>query len=271
MSAAAAGKKNNGWFFEALAGARRRVLFLDYDGTVAPFSSDRSSARPYASVPPMLRQIMTTCSTRLIIVSGRSAREIPRLMPIHPGPEIWGSHGVERLYSDGRYEEREVTDEALQALADAEFGLDEASLGPYIEVKLAAIAVHWRGLDAASVVKIRLRAYRVLEPFTLRADLVLREFDEGVELRLRSANKGDALRTFLSDLSATVPVAYVGDDVDDERAFQTLNGRGLTVLVRPEPRFTSAQVVLRPPEELIAFLKDWIQACGGTACADANA
>jgi trehalose-phosphatase len=265
MSETAAGRENDRSFFDALAAARMRVLFLDYDGTVAPFKSDRSYARPSAGVPPLLRQVMTTCSTRLIIVSGRSAREIPRLMAIHPMPEIWGSHGVERLYSDGRYEERNVAEEALQALADAEFSLDEASLGPHVEVKLAAIAVHWRGLDAADVVKIRSRAHRVLEPLTLEADLVLSEFDEGVELRLRSANKGEALRVFLTELQEGIPVAYVGDDVDDEHAFQVLNGRGLTVLVRPKPRFTAAQVVLRPPDELIGFLKQWIRACEGTA------
>jgi trehalose 6-phosphate phosphatase len=51
--------------------------------------------------------------------------------------------------------------------------------------------------------------------------------------------------------------------VDDEGAFRVLNGRGLTVLVRPKSRFTAAQMWLRPPAELVGFLSDWKTTCGG--------
>jgi len=261
MVAGAMYKKDPSSFFKTLSTARNRVLLVDYDGTAAPFSADRSRARPYPAVTPLLHQIHTACATRLIVVSGRSAREIPRLLGIHPTPEIWGSHGVERLYSNGSYEERNVADEALQALAEAELRLDEASLGPHIEVKLAAIAVHWRGLDAPAVLKIRRRAYRVLEPMTLKGELTLAEFDEGVELRLRSANKSTTLLALLQELAAEIPVAYLGDDVDDEDAFGVLNGRGLTALIKATTRFTAAQITLRPPDELIGFLEEWIRFC----------
>src|SRR3989449_7034044 len=200
-------------FLQSLSSAEQRVLMLDYDGTVAPFSRDRRKASPYAAVPELLAEIMGRCGTRLIIVSGRSARDIPRLLGIQPPPEIWGSHGVERLYSDGRYEEIDVNDDALQALGEAEVRLDEQCLGPHIEVKLAAVAVHWRGLDSSETLKVRSRAYQTLKPMTSRADLTLAEFDEGVELRLRSANKGEAVRPFLRDINPMTPVAYLCDDV----------------------------------------------------------
>ena len=254
---------DHGWFFRALSTAKQRVLMLDYDGTVAPFSRDRRCASPYPTVPELLTEIMTTCSTRLIIVSGRSARDVPRLLRIHPPPEVWGSHGVERLYPDGRYEEMEVSDDAVQALGEAEVRLDEQCLGPQIEIKLAGVAVHWRGLESSEALKVRSRAYQILEPMTSRAALTLAEFDGGVELRLRSANKGEAVRNFLRDLDSATPIAYVGDDVDDEDAFRVLNGRGLTVLVKPKSRFTAAQMWLRPPTELVGFLIDWKLTCGG--------
>jgi trehalose 6-phosphate phosphatase len=263
MRTTAVERPDHGWFFQKLSAAKRRILMLDYDGTVAPFSHDRRRAAPYPTVPELLSEIMETCGTRLIIVSGRSARDIPRLLRIHPPPEIWGSHGVERLYPDGRYEEMNVNDAAVQALAEAEIRLDEECLGPHIEVKLAALAVHWRGLDSSNAPKVRSRAYRTLEPMVSRADLTLAEFDGGVELRLRAANKGDAVRDFLRDLDSGIPVAYLGDDVDDEGAFRVLNGRGLTVLVRPKSRFTAAQMWLRPPAELLGFLIDWKSTCGG--------
>jgi trehalose 6-phosphate phosphatase len=254
---------DSGRFFGALAAAHQRVLMLDYDGTMAPFTRDRRRASPYSSVPELLSQIMMTCATRLIIVSGRSAREVPRLLGIQPLPEIWGSHGVERLYPDGHYEELDISDDALQALGEAEVQLDSQCLGPHLEIKLAGVAVHWRDLKPSDALKVRTRAYQTLEPMTSRADLMLAEFDGGVELRLRSANKGAAVRNFLKELNPAIPIAYLGDDVDDENAFRVVNGRGLTVLVRPKSRFTAAQVWLRPPDELVGFLIDWKLTCGG--------
>ena len=58
-------------------------------------------------------------------------------------------------------------------------------------------------------------------------------------------------------------MAYLGDDLTDEAAFRAVNDAGLSslsVLVRQEWRETSAEVWLRPPEELKGFLKRWIKA-----------
>lgn len=263
MSRATIENKDHISFFNQVSTAKRRVLLLDYDGTVAPFSADRRQALPYPSIPELLRQIMLSCSTRLIVVSGRAAHEIPPLLGLNPAPEIWGAHGVERIHADGRHEQIEGTDEALQALAQAEAQLDREGLADCLEVKLAAVAVHWRGFTPSKVLTTRTKAYRILEPLASQPDLVLAEFEEGVEIRLRAANKGNVLRTLLSELDGSVPVAYLGDDSTDEDAFHVLNGRGLTVLVRQRHRFTAAQMWLRPPAELVQFLKDWIRLCRG--------
>ena len=116
MSRATIENKGQISFFNTVAAAKARVLLLDYDGTVAPFSADRRRAFPYPDIPKLLRQIMTSCSTRLIVISGRAAHEIPALLGLNPAPEIWGTHGVERMHADGRYEEIEATNAALQAL-----------------------------------------------------------------------------------------------------------------------------------------------------------
>jgi trehalose-phosphatase len=248
-------------FLEAVAAAKSRILFVDYDGTVAPFSANRHHAFPYEGVPDLLRRIRTTCNTRLIVISGRSAREVGPLLGISPALEIWGTYGIERLHPSGRYEQADVAEEALKVLEESEEALERADLGERIEVKLAAVAVHWRGMAPSEIIEIRSAAHRVLAPFASRSGLLLAEFDEGVEIRLRMANKGDSLQNLLSELPGNVPVAYLGDDYTDEDAFRVLNGRGLTVLVQPKPRFTAAQLWLRPPDDVLVFLTDWIRAC----------
>jgi trehalose 6-phosphate phosphatase len=55
----------------------------------------------------------------------------------------------------------------------------------------------------------------------------------------------------------------LGDDLTDEDAFQVLEGRGLSILVRAAYRETIARAWLRPPQELIAFLEQWRSDVGG--------
>jgi trehalose-6-phosphatase len=59
-----------------------------------------------------------------------------------------------------------------------------------------------------------------------------------------------------------VPIAFLGDDLTDEDAFQVLRGRGLTILVRADHRETMAEAWLKPPAELIDFLERWRNVCG---------
>jgi trehalose-phosphatase len=265
VSRTAVVRKDQNSFFRKAAAAKDRILIVDYDGTLAPFNANRRRATPYPEIPDCLRHIMTSCGTRVIVISGRAADEVLFLLNLNPAPEIWGTNGIERINTVGRYEEIRLNDDSLETLARAETQLERVGLRDYIEVKLAAVAVHWRGLRAAEVLDIRTKAYRILEPLAVAPDLVLNEFEEGVEIRLSSANKGDAIRNLLSDLDPDVPVAYLGDDATDEDAFRLLNGRGLTVLVGPKYRFTAAQIWLKPPDELLDFLASWIAACGASS------
>jgi trehalose-phosphatase len=244
-----------------VAAANERVLIVDYDGTIAPFSAHRLRSFPYPGVPDLLHQIMTNCRTRLIIASGRAAHEVIPLLGMIPPPEIWGTHGAERVYADGRYEELEVTPDALEVLLQSETRLEREGLGHLLEVKLAGVAVHWRGLKPAELLQVRTKAYKTLEPLAGKSGFVLAEFDEGIEIRLRAANKGAAVHSLLSELPSDVPVAYLGDDVTDEDAFRALNDRGLTILINAKARFTAAQLSLKPPDELIEFFNAWVKAC----------
>lgn len=263
MSAATVAQPIRSSFFGQLSQAAHRLLLLDYDGTIAPFTVNRRSAVPYPSVAELLDCIMTTCRTRVVLISGRSAREIPPLLGIHPHPEIWGMHGFERLATNGEFDTALISDTAVQTIDRAAAWLDHEGLTPFIELKTAGVAVHWRGLDPIATEEVRTKAYRVLAPLACQSNLLLTEFDGGLEMRCRACTKDHAVRALLCEVEPETPVAYLGDDVTDEDAFAALNDRGLTVLVRSTPRPSAAQLWLRPPEELLQFLCDWVRASGG--------
>jgi trehalose-phosphatase len=250
-----------GPFLEQLRTAPARVLLLDYDGTLAPFCADRSRAFPYPEVPPLILRIMRG-GTRVVLISGRPVQEILQLSGIRPQPEVWGSHGLERLTADGHYEVSSVPAHKDYLLA-AEAMLRDAGLENQIETKPGGVAVHWRGLDSAKAEKIAREVRSLWKPLLERAPLRVLEFDGGLEIRVAGPGKGDAVRAILRECIPGAAVAYLGDDQTDEDAFHALKGNGLTALVRPQSRPTAADIWLQPPHELLQFLQEWLRASGG--------
>jgi trehalose-phosphatase len=250
-------------FFKAVATAPKSALLLDYDGTLAPFSVDRQRAVPYPGITDLLQQIVDAGRTRLVIVTGRDAHEIAPFLQLHPAPEVWGAHGLQRLRPDGTCEMRPVPDFVAQVLDDARRWLDYQGFHEIAEVKPGSIAVHWRGLEDAEAEELRGKILVGWFPIADRAALTLVEFDGGLEMRMPDLDKGDAVRTILRELGPDVPTAYLGDDATDERAFRALGSNGLSILVRPRRRRSAAQWWLKPPEELFEFLSRWL-ACTET-------
>jgi trehalose 6-phosphate synthase/trehalose 6-phosphate phosphatase len=68
------------------------------------------------------------------------------------------------------------------------------------------------------------------------------------------------VRRLLAESGPDAAVFYLGDDATDEDAFAVLKNRGISVLVRPEPRPSRADWHLVPPAELLAFLDRLIAA-----------
>lgn len=248
-------------FFDQVRRTSKRALMLDYDGTLAPFTPDRTRAFPYKEIPALVSHIMR-CHTRVVLISGRAATELLFLSGIHPHPEIWGSHGSERLLTDGTYESDAPAPRQRAGLELANKLLVAAGLEPRMESKPVGIAVHWRGLSSSEKKTVETKVQKVSAQLISEYGLQLLPFDGGLEVRVPGKTKGDAVSAILSESGKGVAAAYLGDDQTDENAFRAIKGRGLGVLVRPEPRPTLADVWLRPPEELASFLRHWLAACG---------
>jgi trehalose-phosphatase len=208
-----------------------------------------------------LQEILGVGNTRVVIISGRDVTETVPLLSIKPHPEVWGLHGLQRLKADGSVELCELDDSTVEALAAAEVWLRSQNLLDAAELKTGSIAVHWRGLPEAEAQAVRDRVLLGWRRIAKQFGSSLMDFDGGVEIRSPRVNKGTAVRTILSEMDAEVPAAYLGDDSTDEDAFGAMDGRGLSILTRPEWRPTAAQIWLRPPDELLELLSEWLRAC----------
>ena len=98
-------------FFQHLETAPASALLLDYDGTLAPFHVNRLQAFPYPGVVALLEKIVGAQKTKVVIISGRPIVELRTLLSPVDFVEMWGSHGIERLSSDGSYGCAEINQE----------------------------------------------------------------------------------------------------------------------------------------------------------------
>lgn len=245
-------------YVRGIAQAPERVLLLDYDGTLAPFRVRPELATPYPEVRKALNAIVRAGGTRVILISARRAAELPPLVPLRPRPEIWGMHGWERLAPDGTLLAARPDEEARAALDEA-VALVAPGLraGSRIERRPASVALHWRGVPAIFVAKLKAAASAAWKALAHERNLEFVPFDGGLELRVAGWNKRNAVSALLEDMPPGAAVAYLGDDPSDEDVFETVKARGIAVLVRQQFRQTNADVWLRPPRELLAFLRLW--------------
>jgi trehalose-phosphatase len=255
-------------FFSTFSEKLPPLLLLDYDGTLAPFRVDRSKARPWTGVREAIARIQKQGKTRMVVITGRPAKEIAPLLRgnpplIDPPLEVWGLHGAERLYPDGKRELEQAPPDTQRKLDELREHLRHNNLGGLFEDKPNAAVMHWRGASPRTAKFIEVRTRELFEPLSHLEGLTLLEFEGGLELRV-GRNKGGAVKALVAEVPPGTPACYLGDDLTDEAAFIAINevstGPHLSVLMRGEPRETAADLWLRPPSELRAFLKKWFKA-----------
>lgn len=252
-------------WWRKLGHARTSVLVLDYNGTLAPFVRERMEAQPYVGVSERLISLARMRWIRLAIVSGRPAKEVFGLLLHGLNLEIWGSHGRERLRSNGDYETHPLNLAQSRYLDEFENLIRSEGFAFVLERKLGSLALHTRGLhlaDANRIYKLADIHYQSITLADYSAGLEWLPFNGGIEIRGSGRTREDAVTSILAEFPFDVPVAYLGDDQTDEDAFRMLQDRqnAASVLVRSQPKETAAKWRIIPPQELLAFLDRYLEA-----------
>lgn len=206
------------------------ALLLDFDGTLVPTAPLPDAVAVSDDLRALVAAACERLEGRLAIVSGRSLDQLDALW----GRSLWpmtvaASHGLE-LRHDGR---RRAPPEArifgrLARDTEARFG---ARHGIVIELKSFGLGIHYRLAP-----RLRETVRDWAEECAAEHELVIQEGDKVFELRLRGADKGDAVRAImrLAPFAGSRPL-YIGDDFTDIAAIaaaRELGGEGLAVGTR---------------------------------------
>jgi len=197
-----------------------------------------------------------------MVITGRPAAEINPMLQLPEPVEVWGLHGAERLFADGRHELQEAPEEARAKLEDLRQQLRQDAFGGLFEDKPNAVVIHWRGHTPRQAKHIEQKTRALFEAAAQVSGLSLLDFEAGVELRA-GRDKGGAVEAIVEQAEPDSPVTYLGDDHTDESAFCAINrtpNPHLSVLMRREWRESAAEIWLQPPDQLRWFLRQWEKA-----------
>ncbi|KAJ7558193.1 hypothetical protein O6H91_04G027700 [Diphasiastrum complanatum] len=266
-----------------VAKGKQIVLFLDYDGTLAPIVEDPDEAYMSDAMRAAVKKVATLIPTA--IISGRRSDKVYEFVQL---PELFyaGSHGMDivgpadgftGLEADGLRSRDEKRKEAVCYQPASEFlpminevykALEEHAkniLGAKVEHNKFCATVHFRRVEEENWQLLAQEVQRVVKRYP---NLCVTQGRKVLEIRPSIQwDKGKAVNYFLQTLDLgncnnILPV-YIGDDRTDEDAFHVVNQKhnGYSILVSSAPKATSATYSLNNPSEVMEFLLRLVKRC----------
>jgi trehalose 6-phosphate phosphatase len=237
-----------------LAAARKLLVALDFDGTLAPLVEDPTASRMTPAAAAALARLARIERVQLALVSGRPAGALAELAQPPEDSLLVGSHGAERgrmaggvavlepvVLSPGRMERLRQVSAALTELASG-------AEGAWVEPKPFAAVFHTRPMpDRALAAGLEAEAARLGK--ALGAHIMTGKMV--VEASVLPVGKAAALARLKKAADAD-RLVFAGDDTTDELALRTIRPPDLGVKVGPGP--TAAELRLPDPEGVAAFL-----------------
>ena len=227
----------------------RPLLFLDYDGTLAPIVDDPADAGPHPAVPGLLARLHARHP--VVLVTGRHLADVAALFGDAPPVRAVGLHGTQTGTLGGDLHHL-LSADAERALADLRARVPDGD-GVIVEDKGAAFAVHYRHAPDEGAALERLRAWAADVPDVLTPIWGKKV----VELRPAATSKGTAVRIIAAEHPDRTPV-YLGDDVTDEDAFAVLGEIEGAVSVKVGDGETAAHYRLPDVDTVVAYLEGFL-------------
>ena len=211
--------------------ANKRLLLLDYDGTLVPFAADYNDSAAPKGLLQTLRKLAADPANTLIIVSGRSADDLDSRfgsLPVY----LVAEHGaMTKAAGSTRW----------QTLARAESRWKKqllpimrkyASVTPMarVEEKPHSLVWHYRQSPPYYAQKNVVILKRTLKPILKSFGLALFQGSKILEVKDPTINKGMAIKKWLT--KDTPFILTIGDDYTDEDMFTTVPVSSYTIKVR---------------------------------------
>ena len=241
--------------------AERRLLVLDYDGTLMDFNKDPQAVIPDEALKSLVAALAEDPANRVVLNSGRDRETLGRWLG-HLDVDMATEHGVWIRQNKEWRVAPGLADDWKPKVREVLENLVERTPGSFVEEKDYSLAWHYRSIDRELGEK-RVREFRdVLRYLTGSLDLQVLEGNKVVEIKNAGVNKGKAMANWLTDQHYGFALA-IGDDHTDEDTFAAMPSDAYTIKVGGDN--TSAEWQIKGVKEVRQLLEQLAAVSAQTA------
>lgn len=208
----------------------KRLLLLDYDGTLVPFQQQTKDAKPDDQLLHILESLSADPHNHVVIVSGRDYETLEGWLG-HLPIDFIAEHGAwYKEHGKPWKNRRDLNVDWKKEIENVLTVYVNRTPGAYIEEKSYSLAWHYRNAQAGLG---ELRAHELTDDirhFVADRGLQILEGDKVLEIKNLNVNKGRASKRWLErDLYDFIMA--IGDDYTDEDMFKAMPQDAITIKV----------------------------------------
>jgi trehalose 6-phosphate synthase/phosphatase len=221
-------------FLDAYRNARRRMMFLDYDGTLVPYAKRPERATPPRQLDSLLRRIVEEERSCVMLISGRQRADLERWFGTVPGLWLAAEHGaLLRLPEAVDWQplrpdfSRDVIDQVLPVLQH----FVDRTPGSFVEQKEYSIVWHYRMSEPQFADWLANELVAMLEELLAETELRAFRGRKIIEVKPLWVHKGAVVERLSEYCGPADFIFGIGDDRTDEDLFRVLDADAWTVRV----------------------------------------
>ena len=244
---------------EAYRSTNRRLLLLDYDGTMVPFAARPEEAAPDEELLTLLVRLVKDKKNTVVIISGRDLETLQDWLG-EIGADLVAEHGAQiRRPGDTKWT-RQTTEAPdgwkgeLRPLL--ELYVDRTP-GSMLEEKTASMAWHYRRAEPDLGDLRAKQLMENLEGVIANTPLVIMQGSKVVEVKESGIGKGRAALRWLDSDTIYDFILATGDDVTDEEMFEVMPDGAWSIRIGVDRR-SAAKYSLRGTSAFRSMLRSLV-------------
>ena len=233
--------------------AKKRLLLLDYDGSLVPFTTDYRDAKPPKSLLQLLETLSADRANDVVIISGRTSDDLDTWFNSLPVTLIAEHGSATKKVGNKTWQSIEKNDVDWKPLLLPTLEkYAQATPGARVEIKPHSLVWHYRAATPYYAQKNAVIIKRALKPILKTYGLELLQGNKVLEIKNPRISKSNAAQPWLErDYEF---ILAVGDDVTDETVFVILPATSYSLKVGRGR--TAARFRLASSKDIVALLRN---------------
>ena len=236
--------------------SKKRLFFLDYDGTLVDFHPDADKATPTQEIYTLLDNIQKDPANQVVIISGRPYQTLEKWFG-EKDYILVGEHGVWKKYLGEEWKSKSnLSIRWKTSIKRLMTKFADRTVGSHVEEKDYSLAWHYRKVQPGLG---QLRAQELVDSLRYlipHHGLQLLQGDKVIEVKNSEINKGKAATSIVHKLHPDFIFA-IGDDATDEDMFLELPTEN-AITVKVGSKKSVAKFYIESQEEVIDLLSTFL-------------